>query len=88
MRDRPIFRLDHWEMQINRLQDDRVISKIDAKGEQYDFGEWDPGSWVAANPIVWAVLEPVLKLVGRYLDSMHTSAWVFLHFPPLTWKLS
>jgi hypothetical protein len=71
-------KLDHWETEFNRLQDDRVLSKIDAKGEHYSLGDGDLGLWVGANPVIWAVLEPVLKLFARYLDSMHTSAWVCL----------
>jgi hypothetical protein len=76
MGNRSIFRLNNWEIEFDKLQDDRVLSRIDAKGEHYSLGDGDLGLWVATNPVIWTVLAPVLKLVGRYLDSMHTSAWV------------
>jgi hypothetical protein len=45
-------KLDHWETEFNRLQDDRVLSRIDAKSDHYSLGDGDLGLWVAANPVI------------------------------------
>lgn len=48
---------------------------IVAQGPEYSLGN-NPGLWCASNPLIWEVLDPVLRLVSRFLEDIHTNEFV------------
>jgi hypothetical protein len=47
--------------------------------EHYSLGNDNTGIWAASNPVVWRALDPVLRLVTKFLSNYHTLPWVRFH---------
>ncbi|KFX90593.1 hypothetical protein V490_06381 [Pseudogymnoascus sp. VKM F-3557] len=61
----PIFALRHW----------RSRETMPANRAFWRIGNGRPGYWEAQNPLVWEILEPILKLASQFLINSHISHW-------------
>jgi hypothetical protein len=60
-----------------------TISRWFRRDKLYPIGHGFHGDWIADNPVVWKILEPVLKLASRILMHVHKTPWVSYSYPSL-----
>lgn len=60
-----VFHFSNWESLANPILNKTPIT-IEAKGPEYSLGP-KPGLWLAENPVVGAILKPVLRLATKFL---------------------
>lgn len=63
----PMIRQERWEETLHPAFPRRSLFPIGGNHQ---------GNWVASNPVVYEVFEPVLRLVSRILLSMQMLPWV------------
>lgn len=74
----PILQKHNWDSPSN-LPSNKILLPMDLSDECYsdpDEAAINTGLWTAINPLVWKKIEPVLRLVTRFLTEIHTSIWV------------
>jgi hypothetical protein len=67
----PMLRIENWETVPVQPDFPRDALYPMANGQ---------GMWVASNPLIWPILEPVLILASKMLTSIYVLPWVGLHF--------
>ncbi|KUJ22649.1 uncharacterized protein LY89DRAFT_306821 [Mollisia scopiformis] len=82
-----ILKVENWQSPTPTAPGFPIV----ASGEAYLVGP-NPGTWHAENPVVWQILEPVLKLTSRFLSNINTNILIdaflfgrFRELPPNKW---
>jgi hypothetical protein len=65
---------DKWEAVLRPIPNKTILPVI-AQGPEFSLGS-RPGLWCATNPLIWSILDPVLRLVSRFLEDIHTNEFV------------
>ncbi|OBT65198.1 hypothetical protein VE03_04725 [Pseudogymnoascus sp. 23342-1-I1] len=71
----PLLKLDNPIHPILALQHWRTRESMPANRAFWRIGNGRPGYWEANNPLVWEILEPILKLASQFLVNSHISHW-------------
>ena len=75
----PIFDRKLWEsLSYPSRVPARLCLPIEAEGDCYSLPK-PLGFWCVDNPVVWDVLEPVLRLASRIITLSHTSTFVTIY---------
>ncbi|KAH6665754.1 hypothetical protein B0J14DRAFT_679087 [Halenospora varia] len=61
----PFLQIKNWESRTNQMLVPRRFCPIEAVGDCYSVPEGHDGLWHAHNPVVWQILEPILRLATR-----------------------